>query len=239
MPDRRVHRGPHPEDRRLFAPTVVPVLRSVVADLAMLLSKGYAEKSSLAIVGDHFSLTQRQRVAVMRAACSDAARDGRYSRRVEPDDARGKPLLLDGYNVLTTVEAALAGGVVMACRDGTFRDMASVHGTYRKVSETIPALELVGRALADIAPSNCLWYLDSPVSNSGRLKKIMEEAAADNGWAWRVETVTDPDRRLSAAAECVATSDSVILDRCRQWLNLARLVVERSVPDAWIIDLER
>jgi hypothetical protein len=29
------------------------------------------------------------------------------------------------------VEAALAGGVILACRDGAYRDMASIHGTWR------------------------------------------------------------------------------------------------------------
>ena len=45
---------------------------------------------------------------------------------------------------MTTVEAALGGGVVLGCRDRTFRDIAGVHGTYRKVAETMPALELIG-----------------------------------------------------------------------------------------------
>ena len=38
--------------------------------------------------------------------------------------------------MLTTIEAALAGGVILAARDGAYRDMASMHGSYRKVAET-------------------------------------------------------------------------------------------------------
>jgi hypothetical protein len=238
MPDRRQHRGPHPEDERLFAADVTPILRRACGDLTMLLGKGYAEKSSLTLVGDRFALSARQRVALMRAACGDEIRDARRARMVPTQSLRGGRLLLDGYNVLTTVEAALGGGVILACRDGCFRDMASLHGTYRKVSETIPALELLGAALAAIGPAECLWYLDSPVSNSGRLKVLMDEVAASHGWPWRVETVTDPDRRLSRSEACVATSDSAILDRCRRWLNLARVVIEQSVPTAWVLDME-
>jgi len=66
----------------------------------------------------------------------------------------------------------------------------------------------------------------------------MDEVAASHGWPWRVETVTDPDRRLSRSEACVATSDSAILDRCRRWLNLARVVIEQSVPTAWVLDME-
>ena len=35
MPDRREHRGPHPEDRRLFAPAVWPVLRAAAEVLGI------------------------------------------------------------------------------------------------------------------------------------------------------------------------------------------------------------
>ena len=84
--------------------------------------------------------------------------------------------------MLTTVEAALAGGVLLAARDGTYRDMASMHGSYRKVAETGPALELIGRTASELGVSECLWYLDRPVSNSGRLKTLMEELAAARGW---------------------------------------------------------
>jgi len=237
MPDKRTHRGPHPEDRRLFAAQAVPALGAAVDDLSDLLSRGYAPAASLKLVGDHFSLARRQRIAVMRAACSDAALQRRGRHRAEPGDLRGRLLLLDGYNVLTTVEAALAGGAVLRCRDGSCRDMASVHGTYRKVEETLPAIRLLGQVLAGLGASECLWYLDRPVSNSGRLRRMLEDLAAEAGWPWRVELVTDPDPVLSAATETVATSDSVILDRCDRWLNLAREVVAASVPGAWIVDL--
>ena len=79
-----------------------------------------------------------------------------------------------------------------------------------------------------------LWYLDRPVSNSGRLKGIMEELAAAAGWPWRVELVADPDACCAAADQIVATADSVILDRAAAWFNLAR-TVDPHVPQAWII----
>ena len=91
--------------------------------------------------------------------------------------------------------------------------------------------------LAGLGASECLWYLDRPVSNSGRLRRMLEDVAAEEAWPWRVELVTDPDPVLAASGETVVTSDSVILDRCDRWLNLAREVVAASVPGAWIVDL--
>ena len=108
MPDTRRHRGPHPEDAELFAPAVWPALRAAVADLSWLLSRGYAENSALKLVGDRLQLTERQRIAVMRPTCSDQALQHRHQTQVPAERLAGERLDIDGFNVLTTVEAALA-----------------------------------------------------------------------------------------------------------------------------------
>ncbi len=239
MPDRRIHRGPHPEDARLFAAEIHARLSQAVDDLCWLLTRGYAADSSLKLVGDRYGLVARQRVAVARCSCSNGHGDRRRMHEVAAQSLYGRMLKLDGYNVLTTIEAALSGGVILAARDGTYRDMASMHGTYRKVSETLPALELLGAELAELNIAECILYLDRPVSNSGRLKSLMEGLASKNGWSWQVELAANPDVLLAESSEVVATADSVILDRCRSWYNLARVMIARQVQQAWIVDLSK
>jgi hypothetical protein len=237
VPDKRTHRGPHPDDSKLFAPENWPQLREAVTDLSWLLSRGYATVSALKIVGDRYRLDQRQRIAVGRCSCSDEARTRRQNSRVELEQLGGQTLWLDGYNVLTSVEAALAGGVILLARDGCFRDIASVHGTWRKVQETVPAIELVGSYLAKLGVAEVVWYIDRPVSNSGRLKTLLRKAGEEHGWPWTVELVPNPDKILAVADHAVASADSGILDECRGWVNLARAVIEQSVPAARIIPL--
>jgi hypothetical protein len=237
MPDSRSHRGPHPEDAILFAPSAWPALREATADLCWLLSREYATPSALKLVGDRHQLTGRQRAAVERCACADADRRRRDSRRAAAPELAGRPLRLDGYNVLTTIEVALGGGVLLAACDGTIRDIASMHGTYRKVAETMPALELLGGMAGALQTGTWFWYFDRPVSNSGRLRKIMETLAAERGWPWQVELVPSPDAVLAESADIIATADSAVLDRCRQWFNLAREVIERRVPNATVVPL--
>jgi hypothetical protein len=237
VPDSRSHRGPHPEDDQLFGPAVRPQLVEAAADLSWLLSRGYATPSALKLVGDRYTLAARQRVAVARCACSDAQRARRSAHQVDGRQVRGSRLWLDGYNVLTTIEAALGGGVILEARDGVYRDMASMHGSYRKVAETRPALELLGRRLGELGVAECRWYLDRPVSNSGRLKQIMEETAAASGWRWEIELVNNPDPILSQASEVVVTADSVILDRCQWWLNLARDTIAAYLPGVEVVRL--
>jgi len=237
MPDKRTHRGAHPADAKLFAAGEIAGISSAMADYCLLLSKGYAQKSSLKLVGDRFSLTQRQRLAVMRSACSDEQLERRSSRQIVIAELKNQPIAIDGYNILITVEAAMSGGLIFKGRDGCYRDLASVHGTYRKVSETIPALELIGGFLKKISAAKTLWLLDSPVSNSGRLKMLIEELARDKKWDWQIELTISPDAHLIKSEHIVASSDSVVLDRCKKWANLAAEIVKQKLPNARIIDL--
>jgi hypothetical protein len=237
MPDKRSHRGPHPADEKLFAPEVIVDIQSALTDYSLLLTKGYAEKSSLKLVGDKFSLTQRQRLAVMRSACSDQQLANRIQKRIKAKNLAGESVAVDGYNVLITVEAAMSEGVIFAGRDGCCRDLASIHGTYRKVSETIPALQLIGDFLQQIGTGRALWFLDSPVSNSGRLKTLIGELADKNSWNWEIQLLLSPDAELIKTDLIVASSDSVILDGCRRWTNLTTEIIKNKLASARVMDL--
>ena len=237
MPDKRTHRGPHPADEKLFAPVAISNLRLALADFSLLLTKGYAEKSALKLVGDRFSLIKRQRLAVMRSACSDQQIASRSQHRVELKNLAGQSIAIDGYNVLITVEAAMSGGVIFAGRDGCFRDLASIHGTYRKVAETIPAVQLIGRFLEEIGAGEALWLLDSPVSNSGRLKTLIAKQARENNWNWEIKLSLSPDAELIKTNLIVASSDSVVLDNCQSWANLATEIIQNKLASAKTIDL--
>lgn len=233
MPDTRKHRGLGPEDRVWFCQAARPALAAAVADLSWLLSRGYAVASSLKLVGDRYRLVERQRTAVLRSACSDEALAWRRTSRVELEALRGRPVRIDGFNLVLTLESALGGGVVLGGRDGCFRDLAGVHGTYRRVGETRPALELAAHWLAKWGVGPCTWLLDAPVSNSGRLAAMIR--AIDPGW--HAEVVPDPDVILAAPGDPIVTADAAILDRSEAWFNLARALVEITVPGAFVVDL--
>lgn len=237
MPDKRTHRGPHPADEKLFAAGAISNLRTAIADFSLLLTRGYAEKGALKLVGDRFSLTQRQRLAIMRSACSDQKLASRSQRCVSLENLAGQSIAIDGYNVLITVEAAMSGGVIFKGRDGCFRDLASVHGTYRKVTETIPAVQLIGDFLGEVGTGKALWLLDSPVSNSGRLKTLIGELARKNNWDWEIELLLSPDAELKKTDAVVASSDSVVLDGCKRWTNLAAEIITQKLPSTTIIEL--
>jgi hypothetical protein len=231
MPNRQRHRGAHPEDVRLFDRTQLKRMRAPAEEIVWLLGRGYPLATAIDVVGNHHQLEARQRLALGRMLCSPEQRQKRQARALERTAARGRTLLIDGFNLIITIEVALSGGLILDCADGTVRDLAGLRGTYHPVTETDGALDLIGHELASIAPARRV-FLDAPVSNSGRLRARILDRAQHWPFPLDAEVVPNPDAILARADNAV-TSDSTILDRCGSWLNLARFIVDRHIPAAW------
>lgn len=231
------HRGQHPEDPKLFAENWIPILRQAVHDLSWLLSNGYPDSASLQLVGNRFRLTERQMSAVMRCACSLEALQNRQRSMMQSAEIIGETVAIDGYNLLITLESALSGGVVLLGRDGAYRDLASIHRTYRHVEETLPALQLIGETLQSLGVQHVEWYFDSPVSNSGRLKTMLLELAQAKGWSWQAELVFNPDKTLITLPHVLITSDSWILDQSTRWFNLLDYLIKNKIQEVNLKEL--
>ena len=218
-------------------PRVLERLRTAVEELSWLLGRGYSPLASHQLVGDRHQLDAPLRAAMIRCACSPEAQAGRSQHEVALPDLSGRTLAVDAYNVITTVQVALAGGVVLLGRDGCARDLASIHGCARDPEQQIDATRRVGEMLEPLGLSAMRWYLDRPVSRSAELAGQLTGLARERGWQWAVELVQSPDGVLARTLDVAATSDSAVLDRCASWFNLARRVVEACVPGAMVIDL--
>jgi hypothetical protein len=157
---------------------------------------------------------------------------------VLPAALAGERLQIDALNQIITIEAALAGGLLLRGHDGALRDLASIHGTYRAMQETSTTLEAIGHWLAAHGVREVLFLIDAMVSNSGRLASRMRTVAATHTWPWSVQLVPSADPLLQRTPEIVATSDSVILDKVERWFDLAAAVVQDLVPTAWYVDLD-
>lgn len=231
-------RGPAQDDERLFARERVGDLRMAVWELSWLLGRGYAEDSALKLVGDRHVLLARQRMAVLRCACTDAAIERRRNRRLRPEALSGRALAIDGFNQLIAVEVGLAGGVLLVGRDGMLRDLAGVHGSYKRGEQTLAAAAAIGEQLVGLKVGPIVWWLDRPVSNSGRLRAMLLELSEQRGWGWRVELDLDPDRVLIASDAVVASGDAWILDEAGVHFDLAHSTLANHCSASWWVDLE-
>lgn len=241
MPDSRKHRGRHPNDETSFDQTQIPIMLKAAHDLAFLKSRNYADASSLKLVGDRYQLNARQRTAVARSTCFDKALQKRASREV--DNLLDYHVYLDGFNLLTTIEATLGGGVLLIGQDGCLRDMSSMHGNYRVLADTERAIRIIHEYLIEVqSVSKITWYLDKPVSNSGRLKTRILDLA--NAFPIEVELLPDPDpvlKQVDHKNATIITADSGILNECAYWFNGARKMIEHFeiLPRDYLIDFSQ
>ena len=216
-------RGYVPEDERNFSPAALDTLRTASRHIGYLINEGYDLKQAAVFVGNRFLLSERQRLAVMRSL---AAAD-QLERRRAKERTGGSELWIDGFNTIITLEVMLSGSILLACMDGTVRDLASLRGTYRIIPETREAVRMLLDALTELGAESVHLLLDEPVSNSGRLKALIADAGGSSPFRLDVRVQKDVDRELYGK-ENVVTSDSVILDRCGSWVNLTAGCLRRT-----------
>ncbi len=231
------HRGRKPHDDQLFGPHWLPILKEAVDDLGYLLTRGYSASAALAIVGNRYQLNQRQRMAVGRMSASDQEISQRKQKECKPIALQDQAVAIDGFNLLILLESVMSGAYIFKGRDGTYRDIASVHGSYKRVIQTEEAIPLAGDTLKALKVSAVRWVLDSPVSYSGQLKEFLYKLSEENGYHWEVTLIHNPDIVLAESQQIVISSDGWILDRVARWFNLGAYLIENKLPQAQTISV--
>ena len=231
-------RGYVPEDERNFAPEAIRTMQKASCHVRYLINEGYDLKQASTFVGNHFLLSERQRLAIMRSLATDEQLANRKDRRVQITDLDGKEVWIDGFNTIITLEVMLSEGILFECMDGTIRDLAALRGTYRLIPETSEAVRMMLQMLQEARISKATIMLDEPVSNSGRLKALIADVGEEFAFGLDIQILRDVDRSLYGR-ENVITSDFVILDRCESWVNLAAEIMKekgKSGIRLWSLD---
>ncbi len=229
------NRGKQSNDDLWFAPKWHPIFTEAINDFCYFLSRGYAENSVLQIVGNRYRLNKRQRNAISRISASEQEIKARLQSVCQVAGIANEAIEIDGFNLLILLESALSGAYIFKGRDTTYRDISSVHGSYKRVVKTEKAIQLVGKSLKEGNVKSVKWYLDQPVSNSGRLKSQLLEISRANAFDWQVELVYDPDKVLAKSSNIIVSSDGWILDHAQRWFNLGAFIIEQHLPDSNII----
>lgn len=165
-------------------------------------------------------------MALSRMCATPAELELRSGKQVAIDQLKGKRVELDGFNLLILLESALSGAYIFKGQDACYRDIGSVHGAYKRVEQTSESALIIGQALQKLAVKEVHWFLDSPVSNSGRLKTFLYELAEEHDFPWSIELVFSPDKELAKSEHIVCSSDAWILNEAKSWFNLGAHIIE-------------
>ena len=232
-------RGYMPEDEQNFSPKAITILKKASRHILYLVNEGYDLKQATVFVGNHFMLSERQRLSIMRSVASREQLSVRQKKRVSFDELAGHDVWIDGFNTIITLEVLLSDSLLFYCMlsdsllfycmDGTIRDLAALRGTYRLIPETTEAVQMMLDVLRDSSVSKINILLDEPVSNSGRLKALIADIAESGGYEFNldIQILRDVDRALYTK-DRVISSDSIILDHCLSWVNLIEECMNRK-----------
>jgi hypothetical protein len=224
-------RGFVPEDVKNFSPQALEIMRTASRHVCYLVNEGYDLKQAATFVGNHYLLSERQRLAIMRSVATQVQIENRQKKQVPMTALSGREVWIDGFNTIITLEVLLSDSILFSCMDGTIRDLAALRGTYRLISETEAAIRMMFDFLQEAEVSRVNILLDQPVSNSGRLKTCMAEIGEEYPFALDIRILREVDRDLYDK-ELVITSDSIILDHCISWVNLTRGCLDRLHVEA-------
>ena len=83
-------RGFVPEDERNFSPETIEKMRIASRHISWLLDEGYDLKQATVFVGNHFLLSERQRLAIMRSVTSRNQLLERKRKQILLEELAGK-----------------------------------------------------------------------------------------------------------------------------------------------------
>ena len=198
-------------------------------ELKFLVERGYPKEGAIRFVGDHHQLRQEERDVLYRVVFPERVCKERRSRVVACKDLAGRPLVIDGYNVLITLESALRSRPLVLGDDGFVRDISRVFRSFRPTERTRDAWMLVQGVLGRYKPGDVTVVLDAPMSRSGELAGRIRYWMGKGGVRGRVSLEKIPEAAMIQIPGVKASADSVVLDRAGEVIDLAGIIIRRRL----------
>ena len=229
-----IRRGYVDKDEELFGGSQRAKILSAANDARWLMNRGYSAESAITFTSNHYLLTSRQRMAIFRSILNDEDKTTRLKKEILKP---GTEVLIDGLNIIITLETALSHSLVLRGDDGVLRDVAGLHGTYRIIDKTAKAIEQILQTLSNLDVRNATFILDKPVSNSGSLKQLILEISRNFNLEVVAELDMNPDQ-IFVDKENVISSDGPVILKSSSWFNLNSMIVRDMIPDTWVFNFE-
>ena len=177
------------------------------------------------MVGNRYQLVSDQRHLLHRGVFSDSDSKSRRKKRISINRIGNKDLVIDGYNVLITIEAGLSGRPFVLGDDGFIRDISGLSGNFKKTDETDEALQLIFDFIKRVKPRQTLLLFDSPISRSGELAQEVRDGLERENLSGDAIAVRVPEKILIGFPGIIATSDTAIIDQSKQVVDLAGYII--------------
>jgi len=210
-----------------------------VIDYKYLLNRGYSVKSSIQIVTARYQLNKLQYAVLYRCIHPDSEAYSIRGKIVSVKDVEEAYLLIDGYNVLITVDSGIVGEPVFIGDDMLLRDIRKSYRKFKYDNEVHSKLiDLILKYVVELKPKHVSIILDEQISYSGELASAFRDKIKNYNILGDAYTTRKTDTALSGAIGdiVVASSDIVVVRRASKIFDLARYIIEREKPES-IVDI--
>ncbi len=213
-------------------------LGQAIEDFYYLVNRGYNRDSVLDFVTARYKLSRLERLLIYRAVFDWRVSETRRKKIVSEKELSDAFLLIDGFNVLSTIQSSLYSDILVRGTDKIVRDLSAYMRKIRVSPHLITSLYISLLFIDNFSPKYVLYVFDSQVSKSMLMvravscfTKVMNMLA--NG---RIERNTDKYIITNSTDAIVVSSDSVIVDNVDKVYDLGGKVAE-IISMETIIDL--
>jgi len=189
-------------------------------DLKYLLDRNYNRTTALNLVVNRYDLSEKNRNLLHRCVFPEKEIRAHRKKLCPPRRMRGKKIVIDGYNVLITVEAVLEGKDTVLGMDGILRDVKGIFSKYRFDKNSKTAIGAILKKLKEYNPSFTLFVFDSQISRSGELAAFVRERITEHGLAGDAITSPHADNEIKKLNCITLSSDSIIIEAVDRVIDL-------------------
>jgi hypothetical protein len=222
------------EDCNAFStPSLRDKLLKPAMDIRSILRWSYPKFATIRFVADHFQLNVEERQILTRVIMPPDRVVSRISKKAACTGIRDRDLLLDGYNVLLSVDSLLKKEPMWFCDDGYIRDTRYYFSKAKQAEDIEEALDLVLKFLSEARPKSAIFLLDAQISRSGELAGFIRRKMKEYGISGEARTSKTADFELKTDGKnpenslIVATSDGVVIDSVLQVLDVPACLMEK------------
>jgi hypothetical protein len=202
-------------------------IKKAAEDLKYLLDRDYNKRTALNLVVNHYKSSDSERNYLQRYVFSDRDIELHMSRLYPIEKIAMGDVIIDGYNVLVTVEAILGGKELVKGMDGFLRDNSAIFSRYIFDKNTKKALKKTVLTLKEYMPRSVLFLFDSQMSHSGELASYVRCKLNELGLSGDARTSRIVDKEIVDMNGITVTTDSIIIEKVDRVVDIGSAIYER------------
>lgn len=216
-----------------FVPGSKERLLKPARDIRSILRWGYPKFATIRFVAEHSQLSAEERHILTRVIMPPEKVVARIKKKVACNNISNRDLILDGYNVLLSVDSLIRKEPMWFCDDGYIRDTRYYFSKTGQADDLEEAIDLILEFLSENSPRSVTFLLDSQISRSGELAGFIRhklEECEITGIAYTSKTADFDLKKEGGNPEkdlITATSDGIIIDSVIQVLDIPACLMEK------------